>query len=113
MFQVALVARRYLTRRRSIIRVAAIIAGVIFVGANLVGGSVAGQSQGPASPASDAEITAFVTEQLRDSGYPGGAFAIIREGRVTVAQGRAHGHSDARFKWTRRYAPPCRGCACW
>ena len=87
MFQVASVGRRFVATRRSIIRIAAVVAGVIFIAANLVGGAMAGQSQEATAPASDAQIAAFVTEQLRDGGYPGGAFAIVRDGQVTLAQG--------------------------
>jgi CubicO group peptidase (beta-lactamase class C family) len=85
MFQLSSVSRRFLATHRSITRLAAVIAGVTLIGANLVGGAVSGQAA--TALASDAEIAAFVTEQLRDGGYPGGAFAIVRDGQVTLAQG--------------------------
>src|SRR4051794_7347391 len=39
------------------------------------------------SPATDAEIADFVAGQFRDVGVPGGAVAIVRDGRVSTSTG--------------------------
>ena len=51
--------------------------------------SIGGPSHGSVSrpPASDAEIEAFVADQVRDTGIPGAAVAIVRDGRVSDARG--------------------------
>jgi CubicO group peptidase (beta-lactamase class C family) len=43
--------------------------------------------QEPAVHASDAEVEAFLIDQLREGGYPGAAFAIVRDGRVIRSGG--------------------------
>jgi CubicO group peptidase (beta-lactamase class C family) len=69
------------------LRRAALAAALMFALVNLVGGLTRGQSEADIRPATDVEIAAFLTEQIRDAGYPGAAFAIIRDGRVTLSRG--------------------------
>ena len=54
--------------------------------ANVVGG-LSRASDRPALRATDAEIEAFLVEQVRDAGYPGAAFAIVRDGKITRSAG--------------------------
>ena len=72
--------------RRATIRFLSVAAAAAFVLANLAGG-LAHTSRSQALRASDAQIEAFLIEQVRDAGYPGAAFAIVRDGKVTHSGG--------------------------
>ncbi len=78
---------------RLTLRRIAVAAVTLFVSANLVVGILRGDGGSRPAPASDAEIEAFLAEQIRDAGYPGAAFAIVRDGRVTHSGGV--GRADA------------------
>ena len=77
--------RQSLRARRTIIRIIGLpIAAAVFA-INVVGGPSHGSV--PRTPATDQEIVAFVADQIHDTGIPGGAVAIIRNGRVSTTQG--------------------------
>ena len=76
---------RMRSRPKMVVRVIAITAAVLVVFINFTVGPPA-DGVGRA-PATDAEIVTFVSDQIRDSGIPGGALAIVRDGRVTTSQG--------------------------
>ncbi len=73
-------------RPRVTLRSAAIAAATAFALVNLVSGAAGDRGTRPV-PATDAEIEAFLVQEFRDAGYPGAAFAIVRDGRVTLASG--------------------------
>jgi CubicO group peptidase (beta-lactamase class C family) len=58
---------------------------------NVAGGPSHGSISRP--PASDAEITAFIADQVRDSGIPGASLAVVRDGRVSTTA--AFGTADS------------------
>ena len=91
MTRITLRTWRSLTLRRGIL-----VAAVVFALVNLVGGLLRGESGRPA-PASDAEIEAYLIEQFREAGYPGGAFAIVRDGRVSRSAGFGRAGDDGRL----------------
>jgi CubicO group peptidase (beta-lactamase class C family) len=73
--------------RRIAARTAVAVAAVAFVIINVASGFVRSGSEKAVPPATDAQIESFLAEQVRDAGYPGAAFAIVRDGRVTHAGG--------------------------
>ena len=73
--------------------------------ANVVGG-LSRASDRPALRATDAQIEAFLAEQVRDAGYPGAAFAIIRDGRITRSGGIGRADDGGA-----RSAPTRRSCS--
>lgn len=81
--------------RRSAARAAVALAAVAFVLVNVASGLVRGGDASP-RPATDAELQAFLAEQVRDAGYPGAAFAIVRDGRVSSAGGVGRADSAGR-----------------
>ena len=54
---------------------------IVVFAMNVAGGPSDGSITRP--PASDAEITAFIADQVRDTGIPGASLAIVRDGRVS------------------------------
>src|SRR4051812_25801384 len=80
--------------RRTLVRVVGLpIAAAIFA-INVIGGPSHGTV--PRAPATDQEIVAFVADQIRDTGIPGGAVAIVRDGRVSTTQGFGTADSTGR-----------------
>jgi len=73
-------------RGRGRMRAAAAVAVAAFVIINISAGLVREPKQSPI-PATDAEIEAFLIDEVREAGYPGAAFAIVRDGRVTRSGG--------------------------
>lgn len=78
---------RQLRTRKARIRAVLISAAAVFALVNVGSGLLRGQEEAPRQGATDAEIEEYLTEQVRDAGYPGAAFAIVRDGRVTRAGG--------------------------
>ena len=78
---------RRLRGRTAKIRAVLITAAAVFALVNVGSGLLRGQEAAPRQGASDAEIEEYLIEQVRDAGYPGAAFAIVRDGRVTRAGG--------------------------
>ena len=78
--------RQFRTRKQKL-RAALITAAAVFALVNVGSGLLRGQEAAPRQGASDAEIEQYLIEQVRDAGYPGAAFAIVRDGRVTRAGG--------------------------
>ena len=74
--------------RRATIRILSVAAAAVFVLANIVGG-LSHTSRSPALRATDAQIEAFLVEQVRDAEYPGALFAIVRDGKVARSGGIA------------------------
>ena len=62
------------------------------------------------APASDAEIIAFVADQVRDTGIPGAALAIVRDGRVSTTA--AFGTADSTRPRDDRRHPVRRSARC-
>jgi CubicO group peptidase (beta-lactamase class C family) len=58
-------------------------AAVAIVGLNVI----VGRPAAPAGPADDAAIEAYVAGRLGDAGIPGGAVAIVRDGKVSDVRG--------------------------
>jgi CubicO group peptidase (beta-lactamase class C family) len=73
-------------RRRPRIRTVVALVAAAFVLINL-GASLFRGPQETLLRATDAEIEAFLIDQVREAGYPGAAFAIVRDGRVTRSGG--------------------------
>jgi CubicO group peptidase (beta-lactamase class C family) len=73
-------------RGRGRIRAAAAVAAAAFVIINISASLVRVPQQSPIA-ATDAEVEAFLVDQVREAGYPGAAFAIVRDGRVTRSGG--------------------------
>ena len=76
-----------LVRPRLTLRRVVLAAVVVFVLLNLAGGLIQGETGARPAPATDADIAVFLAEQVRDAGYPGAAFAIVRDGRVSHTGG--------------------------
>src|SRR5689334_16568379 len=86
--------RTRLGARRTLVRMIGLpIAAVVFA-INVIGGPAHGTVSRP--PADDAEIVAFVADQIHDTGIPGGAVAIVRNGHVSTAQGFGVADSSGR-----------------
>lgn len=86
--------RQGLRTRRTLIRVVGLpIAAAVFA-INIIGGPSHGSVL--RAPATDQEIVAFVADQIRDTGIPGGAVAIVRDGRVSTTQGFGTADSTGR-----------------
>ena len=84
----------FTTRPKVTLGRAAIAAAAIFAIVNLVvGGVLRGDDDPQPARATDEDIQAFLAEQIRDAGYPGASFAIVRDGRVTLSGGI--GRADA------------------
>lgn len=73
--------------RKAKIRAILITAAAVFALVNVGSGLLRRQEEPTRHGASDAQIEEFLVEQVRDAGYPGAAFAIVRDGRVTRAGG--------------------------
>src|SRR4051794_25108817 len=78
-------------RVRSAGRVLVIPFVIVVLAMNVAGGPSHGSITRP--PASDAEISSFIADQVRDTGIPGASLAIIREGRISSMA--AFGTADA------------------
>ncbi len=78
---------------RLTLRRIAVTAVTLFAAANLIVGIVHGDGGSRQAPANDAEIEAFLAEEIHDAGYPGASFAIVRDGRITHSGGI--GRADA------------------
>ena len=64
---------------------------IVVFAMNVAGGPSHGSITRP--PASDAEITAFIADQVRDTGIPGASLAIVRDGQVSTTA--AFGTADS------------------
>jgi CubicO group peptidase (beta-lactamase class C family) len=73
----------FIATRRKTLRIVVVtsVVGVAVVS------QLGGRPQGPIAPADDATIKAYIAHQLADSGIPGGAIAIVRNGQVSSIQG--------------------------
>src|SRR5688572_15736067 len=84
MLRLTIAHNRRRVARRSII----VIAAVAFFLVNVAGGYLRDQeAAAPRGGATDQEIEAFLIDQVRDAGYPGAAFAIVRDGRISRSGG--------------------------
>jgi CubicO group peptidase (beta-lactamase class C family) len=83
--------RQGLKTRRTLIRAIGLPVAALVFAINVIGGPSHGSVLRP--PATDQEIVAFVGDQIRDTGIPGGAVAIVRDGHVSTTQG--FGTADA------------------
>lgn len=72
--------------RRATFRIVTALAATAIIIANVAGG-LSRDTGSPALGAGDAEIEAFLVDQVRDAGYPGVAFAIVRDGKITRSGG--------------------------
>ena len=87
----------FTTRPKVTLRRAAIAAAATFAIVNLVvGGVFRGDDSSQPQRATDAQIEAFLAEQVRDAGYPGASFAIVRDGRVTHSGGIGIANAEGR-----------------
>ena len=79
-------SRSRLVRPRLTLRRVVLAAVVVFVLLNLAGASSVAR-QGPAGTGNGRRDRRLPPEQVRDAGYPGAAFAIVRDGRVSHSGG--------------------------
>lgn len=82
--------------RRTAVRVVIIGAIALFVIGNLAAGLLRGSDQAPAARATDAQIESFIRAQVADAGYPGAAFAIVRDGQISHSGGIGRADSSGR-----------------
>src|SRR3954452_8231688 len=86
--------RQALKTRRTLIRAIGLPVAALVFAINVIGGPSHGSVL--RAPATDQEIVAFVADQIRDTGIPGGAVAIVRGGRVSTTQGFGTADSTGR-----------------